>query len=145
MGDISTSSITAALLERLAETGVLIGDGMQPKGSGWQGAPGSSAFVPYIVLHTNIPSRVEGTLADANEDIEFEFQPTCVGATREQAGWVADQAREAILGESIVIPNRYAMLVTVDQLMGPRRDDATEFSVFISTDRFCIYVTPSSS
>ena len=56
---------TTAMLTRLATTGLPVGQGRKPDGrdgttlGGWQGTPGKSEFLAYLVLYT-LNMRREG-------------------------------------------------------------------------------------
>lgn len=136
--------VTDQLLSDLEDTGVATGDGEAPSGGGWAGAPGGSQFTPYLVLHV-LTGDADGPMNDPNADAEVAYQVTAVGSTREQAEWAADKARTAMCAAHDDVDGRAILLVTVDELNGPHRDDTGqpgEPSVWISLDRFAVRTTP---
>lgn len=132
-----------AIKTKLAATTVLVGDAIKPAAGGFVGLPGESLFTPYMVLYPLAPS-FGGTIAAASDDAEIEYQVTCVGETREQAEWVADQAIAALVEQTVTITGRSVMrLRLTDAGGGVRRDDDVLPSVFYTTPRFALYTTPA--
>lgn len=71
-----------------------VGDHEKPKAGGWQGDPGRSSFVPYVVL-TALPSqRPSGSIEEPGGDAVFPFGLTCMGSSRRQVQMMADLARK---------------------------------------------------
>jgi hypothetical protein len=142
MATVSSRTLTDAILAVLDDAGLTVGDGMQPDGSGWQEPRGVASFVPYAVLH-NIGGRADGPIDDPSADALSTYQVTGVGATREQAEWVADTARQALLPPGAIESDDCTVqLVTVDRFGGCRRDDTVEPVVWMTSDRFDIQTTP---
>ncbi|WP_449475258.1 hypothetical protein [Streptomyces abikoensis] len=58
---------------------------------------GQPAPLPYLVLYP-LGGAFEGApLADRSEDARLEYQVTVVGSRADQAEWLADRARRAVL------------------------------------------------
>lgn len=128
---------TTALLRALdSRTGILVGDGRKPDGGGWQGDPGTSEFVRYLVLHPLPGGEFDGPLGDPNADSSLPWQVTAVGASRAQCEDAADAARAALLGEPITVPDRGGSRVRVDTPGGARPEDPQRPTVWISTERY---------
>ena len=143
MGVVQGRTLTDALVAVLTAAGLLVGDGAQPAGSGWQGEPGLSQFVPYCILHAIPGGITDGTIANPDEDAQNLHQATCVGATRQQAEWVADVARGALTApQAVTVAGRFVAIVSVDQLGGCRRDETVEPVVWMTADRFRVLSTP---
>jgi len=71
-----------------------VGDHEKPKKGGWQGDPGRSPFVPYVVL-TALPSqRPSGPIETPGGNVVFPFGLTCIGSSRRQVQMMADLARD---------------------------------------------------
>lgn len=140
-----TRGIVPLVIAQVAGTGVLVDDGKQPDGSGWQGASGASDFIPYVVVHPVPGGGLDGSLGDPHADAEVVVQLTCVGASRAQCELVADRARTATVGTHPVLDGAAVTLISIDTLAGARRDDTVEPAVWISTDRIRVHVTPDPS
>jgi len=121
-----------AIVTRLVtQTSKPVGNAVRPDG----------ATAPYAVVYP-LPDRATfGTLTDANQISLQLFQVTCVGDTMEEAQWMQQKTRLALLGwvPSVTgwVPNR----VELDQGSGVIRDDDGPV-VFYTTDRFSLYVDP---
>lgn len=71
-----------------------VGDHEKPKAGGWQGDPGRSPFVPYVVL-TALPSqRPSGPIGQPGGDVVFPYGLTCMGSSRRQVQMMGDLARK---------------------------------------------------
>lgn len=112
---------TDSLAAALAAAGLLVGRGGEPSGAGWQGEPGASTFVPYVVLYPT-PGTPEGDLADPNEYLDYRCQATCVAATQEGAEVVAD-AVKTLVGQRLAVAGRFAYPVTLTLDRPATRDD----------------------
>lgn len=137
--------IVPLVIAAVEATDVLVGDGEQPAGSGWQGAPGASEFVPYVSVHPVPGGGLDGPLGAPHTDADVVVQLTCVGASRAQCELVADRARTATVGTHPVFDGAAVTLISIDTLAGARRDDTVEPAVWISTDRIRVHVTPDLS
>lgn len=134
---VARSPHTAALLDALTDRQLLpVGDGEAPDDGGWQGAPGQSDFVAYLVLHMLTGGSTDGSLGDPQCDAAIAFQVTAVGYTREQCEDAAGSARDALYESPIDVDGRGAEHVRDDGWGGARRDDTVDPSLFISTERY---------
>lgn len=80
---------------------VLVGAGLTT----YLGESPSAAPEKYLVLYPD-PGTPEGSLGDRHRDLLLEFQVTAVGRTAEQASWMADKARAALLGTVPTVAGR---------------------------------------
>lgn len=142
MAIASLRAHTDAIKMKLVATTIPVGDAIKPDGCGWSGAPGESLFVPYMVLYPAF-GTFDGTIAAGSDDASLEYQITCVGATREQAEWVADEAIAALVEQSVVIVGRSIMRIQLEDIGMVRRDDDVLPSVFFTTPRISLSTTPS--
>jgi hypothetical protein len=103
---------------------VLVGRGVQPPGSGWQGEPGASVFRPYVVVY-GTPGVPDGSVADPVEYLDYTAQATCVAATSEGAEAVADLVKAAWINAPLIVAGRasYPGQVLTDR--PATRDDMT--------------------
>ena len=118
---MSERLLTNALIEELENIGVAVGDGEQPDGVGWAGAPDQSVFTPWCVVHPLLGGWVDGTLGEPHADPQILYQISCYGATREQAQWVVDLIHPAAL--ALRPADVKVIHADVDMLGGARRDD----------------------
>lgn len=132
---------SAALRARLEVTGLAVGAGVAPDGVGWQGAPNASTFVGYLVLHSLTGGTVDGSIV-ADEDIDWRWQVTAVGGTYDQCELVGDKARAVLLGTPLTVSGRQVLWLRIDTPDGPRRDDAVQDPVWISTEVYRLATTP---
>lgn len=139
---VSERAVTDALVAELVATGVAIGDGEQPSGTGWQGTPGQSSFVPYVVLHCISGGISRGTLDAAHADPEYVYQLSCHGATRAQAQFLADTTRPTVLGFRPALDGARVMFVDVDMEGGARRVDTVQPAQYQAVPRYRVYATP---
>ena len=147
MGVVVARTQTAAVLAALTTAGLNAAVGRDPANSGWTNAPGQSTFRPYAVVWPVPGGSTDGTLAHPDEDAQSLYQVTGVGSTVEQAEWVADVARIALLAPGAVeitdpSDTRVVQTVTIDTLGGCRRDDDVDPAVWITADRFRVLSTP---
>lgn len=114
-----------AVVTLLTSASVLVGRGKPPTGAGWQGSPGTSAFVGYAVLYPFTGRDEPASLALPHGSFDFPFQVTCVGATQQQAEGVMDAVRAALVGVTPAVNGRTAFAVYQIPLDRPvTRDDA---------------------
>lgn len=139
---VSEREVTDALVGALVASGLLVGDGAEPDGAGWQGTPGQSAFAGYIVVHAISGGVSRGTIDDSHADPEFPIQLSCHGATRSQAQWLADAARPVVLAFRPTLTTAKVAHVEVDMEGGARRVDTIQPAQFQAVPRFRLYTTP---
>lgn len=99
---------TTAFIElcRTASSSVKVGDGERPPGVGWQGTPGQSPFVGYIVVYPIGTNRGESTMAAPNDDVEFEWQTTITAASRAHAETIFDLLADVLIDTALTVPGR---------------------------------------
>lgn len=122
---------TDAVIAALEGAGLTVGDAVAP-----------DAAPPYAVVYSVSAGGWSGTLAEPYEDAALVFQVTCVGATREQAEWVADKAIATLLG-GLSVSGRFIANVAIDLSGGVLRDDQRTPPLFYSTPRFRVLTTPA--
>lgn len=74
-----------------------VGDHEKPRNGGWQGDPGESDFVPYVVLTAMNSQRPSGPLSDPDGNAIFPFALTCLGSSRRQVQMLADLVRDRMM------------------------------------------------
>lgn len=139
----SGNAVTSALLAKLTGAGLVVGDGVKPNDGGWQGAPGESAFVGYVVVHPLFASDIDGTLDDPSGDVWPIHQISAYGESRAQCETVADLARTALLSGAFVVAGRNTGPLIVEAFGGAIRFDDVQPPLWQSADRYRAFSTPS--
>lgn len=134
---------TAALLAALEDSGVPVGDGEKPDAAGWQGAPGTSTFQGYLVLHSIPGGELDGSLGEPIEATDWPWQFTAVGDTRALCETIADLARQALYAAPISLDDRAQRWLRPESTGGAARDESIEPLVFIAVEVFRWATTPS--
>jgi hypothetical protein len=122
---------TDAVIVKLQAAGLTVGDAQAPSNSG----------PPYCIVYPLPGGDSFGTLQNPNEDADLPFQVTCVGVSRKQAEWVADQTLTLLGGLSVA--GRAIVLVTLDSFGGARPDHDVSPPVYSSTPRYRVKSTPA--
>jgi hypothetical protein len=95
---IDLDAVTQAVTDHLNDEDVLAGRGVKPDGGGWQGSPGQSEFVPYVIVW-RIGSK-DRTHRDVDGNFDRSrplFHIRYVGATATQADALQRDGDEALL------------------------------------------------
>jgi hypothetical protein len=87
--------ITDAVITAIENVIDHVGDNEKPDAGGWQGDPGSSAFVPYCVVVSLSTSDSQGSFEDPQGDVVFPYSLISYGISRKQCETMADDARHA--------------------------------------------------
>lgn len=66
--------------------------------------PKDPATTRYAVIYINTGQAGWGDVGHTSDQYEFRWQVTAVGATREQAAWVADRARSGLVDQRPDVP-----------------------------------------
>ncbi|MFD3511932.1 hypothetical protein [Streptomyces sp. NPDC058657] len=137
--------VTRALQELLAvATGRPCGFGSLPV------VAGKPVPVPYTVLYA-LGGTVSGApLADRGEDAELVYQVTAVGGRADQAQWLADKVRQAVLARAatgqwsnpLVIPGVEVWARELDTDAGTDDAGASD-GVVTSSQRYRLSATSS--
>lgn len=142
----SLADHTRAVVTLLRSSGHLVGEGEKPPGGGWQGTPGQSSFVPYMIVDP-IPGGVtSGPAGEANADASFPWDVRCVAASQYVAEQLADIAVALICtGVGPQVPGRRLTQTPSLEMRGPARPDQSMGdgqTLFLASPRFRIYTSP---
>lgn len=139
---------TRSLREYLATTtGMPVGDGKAPAAGGWQGAPGASQFVNYLVVHSTPGGLLDGPLGDPHADAEFVWQIDACSATQYGAEIAGDNARAALLVQGLPplnVAGRAIRWIREDIPAGGAREDPDQPSIWRLWAMYRIATTPTS-
>jgi hypothetical protein len=129
---------TSALLERLATTGLPVGDARAPRDGGWQGAEGSSSFRTYLVLYPLDVMRAgpNAALQGRYTQPQLRYQVTTVGLDRHATQVGADLAAAALLDTTLDIDGWSTVLLVHDESSGVERDEDVNPPLFFVADRY---------
>jgi hypothetical protein len=73
-----------------------VGDHEKPRNGGWQGDPGRSSFVAYVVLTVLSSQSPNGPVSNPTQDVLLPMGLACYGASRSQVELMSDLAREKL-------------------------------------------------
>lgn len=127
---------TDAVLARLGDApdegglGLKVGDAKAPAGG-----------PPYAVLYAIAGGATSGTLGELDADAELIYQVTCVGNSRKQAEWLADEAKGLL--EGLIVAGRSIPRIALDSNPGIAVDNEQTPPIFTVPVRFRIFTTPS--
>lgn len=137
--------LTAAIKQLLESDGWIVGEGEAPDaGESWQGTPGASSFVPYIVLFPSPGGVFDGSLGDPFGDGRVDYIIHSYGATQAQCQTVGDAVYAALTAGRPQMVGRVVQLASPDVEGGCVRDDDAEPSIFYSPTRWRIYTTAAA-
>ena len=117
---------------RTLEPGIAVGDGVRP------------AATPSCVLDDIGGGALDGPVSDSQADAEVPFQVRCIGRSAEEARWVADKVRAAVV--NVTVAGR--VMSRPVEFDGPggqlnRDDDAASPSLYGYQIRFRLHTTPA--
>lgn len=120
----------------------IVGDHEKPPRGGWQGEPGHSQWVPYLVLTATPSSSIGGGLGAPGSNVWFGYAVTVVGLTRGQAEKASAVARErlASLQRTKTGDGRTISQVQVVRYGGIDRLGA-EPPLYLITDQFNLFTS----
>jgi hypothetical protein len=98
---IDRSHLTDLLLEALEpdaddERNWLVGDHEKPPTGGWQGEPGHSDWLPYMILTATPSQPPTGDIATPGSDVWFGYAVTVVGRSRRGADKLSAASQERL-------------------------------------------------
>lgn len=124
--------VAKAVLVALRAAWARVGDGVAP----------DVLTLPYAVLYRAGGGALSGPLSDSHADGTPLLQLTCVGATAEQADWLADKLRPILLAKPTLTGQR-VMQTFLETSQPVRRDDSTNPPLFYAADVARYLTTPS--
>lgn len=134
---------TDAFAAAIAAGGLLVDRGQIPEGGGWQGAPGSSTFVPFAVLWPS-PGRTGGaSLAKPHDYLDYTVQVTCVAATSAGAETAMDIVRGELIDQRLTIDGRASHKVQMPTDRPSSRDDSVTPPLHYAVGIFTVRTEPA--
>jgi uncharacterized protein DUF3168 len=120
---------TDAVIAALDAAGLEVGDAVAP-----------NANPPYVVVY-RVFDRRDGTLTRPDDDATITYQVTCVGTSRKQAEWLADEVGQA-LEAGLIVSGRKIPRIAPEAGSGTvMRDDDVTPPLFYVTPRYRVMST----
>lgn len=114
---------TDAIIEAIRTAGIPVSDGDEtPTGAGWQGAPGTSRFVPWVRVQLVPGGLFDGTLAEPQQDASLVYELDGVGPSREAAERTLDRARTAVF-DGVTVDGRTVVSIRLQSNLGTVAED----------------------
>lgn len=120
---------TDAVIAALQAAGLSVGDAVAPEDT-----------PPYVVVYRVFDGR-SGTLGAPDDDAAITYQITCVGGSRQQAEWLADEVAEKLATGLTVTGRSVPRIAPEDGSGAVFRDDDVTPPVFYCTPRFRVLST----
>lgn len=98
---------------------------------------------PYCVVYALGSSTFDGSMSDLDSDAFPTSQVTFVGVSREQADWLRDRVRSAILGTYLTIQDRLVGPVRLHTELASSKDTTVTPFVFWAADQYRAFSTPA--
>lgn len=137
------AELTTGIVAALEAEGLIVGDGEEPDGVGWQGPPGQSVFKAYCVVHSLLGGVSQGSLDDDN-DHQIPYQVSCYGRNRLAAETVASHVHTIIKASRPPLTGHVVKHVDDDVLGGARRIDEVETPFWQAVPRYRFFTSPLS-
>jgi hypothetical protein len=143
MSTHKSRDLTDAIVDALELAGLVVGRGIKPAtGAGWQGDPGASTFIPYVVVHPSPGGVYDGSLETPFDDAQPDYVVSAIAATQTACQVTADAAFAVLLtAPSFVMDGRVVQLAEPDVDGGVVRDDDVQPPVYYSPTRWRFYTT----
>jgi hypothetical protein len=134
----SGRELTNAIISALTTAGLVVGDGIKPtSNAGWQGAPASANFNPYVIVYATPGGFYDGPVGDSFADARVDYTISAFGASQDQAQWGADKVFATLTNPAnVTVSGRSVQLISPDVDGGCIRDDDVTPPVFHSPTRW---------
>lgn len=117
-----------------------------PAGAGWQGAPGQSAYVPYVlVTRLGSADQLGFSFADVFDDFRPDLFCRYFAGTNVQADETAAAARTVLLGRPQAPAGFGTVRCWVYNSQTTTRSQNTETAIFEAGDFYRWWVAPSGA
>lgn len=134
--------LTAAIIAAIEADGWTVGEGVAPdSGVGWQGSPGASNFVPYVVVYPTPGGVFDGTVSKPFDDARPDYVIHSIGSTQEQCQLLNDAVFDALTTATLSVSGRVVQLVRPDVDGGVVREDDAQPPLFYSPTRWRVWTT----
>jgi len=110
---MSARAHTTAVLSLMRATGVTVYDGRVPDAPSY----------PYAVLYPDLGMLTPPMLTNVSCELTMTLYVHAVGTTRDQAQWVAEKIRDALIDVRPAVTGRHLWPIRQDITRPPERDD----------------------
>jgi hypothetical protein len=141
---VSYSDHIQAVVDHLNDAGLNVGRGAKPAGSGWQGAPGQSAFVPYgIVWRIGAKDALDLSMDDDRLTMaNLLIFVRCFGGTVGEVETHLDAVHAQML-DGLTVPERAVVRVYLDNGQTTTRSESTEVALFEAGNFYRLWTVPA--
>jgi len=122
---------TDAAIACLEAAGLTVGD-----------ASGSNLAKPYLVIYGD-QGTLDGPMGDRFADLNQTLTVHGVGDGPQQAQWVGDKARAALLSTPVDVTDRAVLYLTHLTTVPIQRDDSIQPPIFYTVDQYALATTPA--
>jgi hypothetical protein len=120
-----------ALIDILDDAGMVVGDGVAPRGED----PTDLAKPPYVVVTFIGHGMLTGSMASFNQDVTLRMQTSAIGVTREQADWLRDQTRAVVGRDTYQAKLDTLLAASTEPNSEPRHVNRCEIAIAIPAER----------
>jgi hypothetical protein len=136
--------LTAAIISAIEADDWIVGEGIKPEnGEGWQGSPGASTFVPYVVVYPTPGGTFDGSLADPYDMVQPDYVIHAIGATQQQCQLLSDALFDLLTSATLTVAGRSIQMMRPDVEGGVVRDDDAQPPLYYAPARWRVWTTTS--
>lgn len=137
--------LTTAIVALLRTNGMTVGSGERPNDSpvGWQGAPGSSVFIPYTVVYAITGGVFDGSMGSSYNYARPDYIISSYGASQDQAQWGDDKVFEILTTQKPTVANFVIVQIEPDVHGGAQRDDDVQPPLWWAPTRWKFNLSPT--
>ena len=104
-------------------------------------------IIPHVIVYPVTGGNTDGSIGDPDVDLVFPFRLTCVSLNSEQAQWLQNAARSAMLSQEVAVSGRSTYRLWVESPSGLMRDDTLGEQAggvrFYTSDLFHLKTVPA--
>lgn len=134
--------LTAAIVAALTAAGVLAGE-QKPEGVDWQGTPGESVFVAYVVVRPTPGGVFFGTMDAPFDDAQPDYIISSFAADSAACQELSDLVFATLIAAELTLSGRVVQLIIPDVEGGVVVDDDVQPRIYYSPTRWRIFTTSS--
>lgn len=135
----------AGVVDLLEGDGILVTtEAPWPDGSGWQGAPGQSAFIGFCRVADASGQPPHGALDGVRSDRSFLFHIQSIGGSQAQATKLRDRVHALMVSGSLTVAGRELIGPAWMEQPGQTNPELdTDPAVYVGWDQYAVWTTPA--